>query len=1548
MFRRILPIALLLCALPVLANAAAWFFSTQARSAGGTISSPNMTDQRVSDGPIFRSYTTGAALGLTVTADPGFSISQVTVNNVSLGAKGTAYSTTVHGMSDQSVTATFVAGHLAVNATNAGGTVTPPSVGNINYGDTLKAPLTFTFVPATGYQITGINNLPNDPKVTHSSFSPGINKAVTVKLDTGYVFKSAINLLASVENVTPSINFVLPQTVVGGGSVSLNAVAVNVPDNASYTWSYLSGPGNTAVVSSGKLTSTTSFTPGPAIAAFPATGAAATFTAPSIPGQYKFKVVVSSTGNPDLSTLAVVNVVASVYSAGRNQCQFCHSANGIGSPQLFSNWSASAHRANAVSCDKCHIGVNTGGHPGTTSGNVCAKCHSNSVDAQGNYLVENHPFAFGATICTACHDPHSTIGTTTAVPTEAHFTNLTGAGYPASYVTSRATCMDCHFNSADNATVRGQWAGSSHAAVKDAPFTAYDFKTRSGCVQCHTTTGFIAFSTAKVTAAWGVSSDKTKEVLSCVGCHSDITTGQVRSVTPVRPYADETDYQNRNVGTSNVCMNCHSGRNNGASIQVKVGSAFDLATSAFIAPHYLSAGGTLHGKSGYQFPGRTYAGYSSNSHRAIGMNNAMATGNDGPCVGCHMSSPTSHGFQPVSIDPTGAVSAITATACTNCHNTALSATTLDADRVSFNNALDVLKAQLAASLHPYSPNYPYFDKGGWGAGQAGANLMGAAFNYKLLLAEPGAYAHNSAYAKQLIVDSIDAAANNGTVTGDITSALAALTSSQAITQTQADSLNSYTSASNCASCHTNSSGSHTAHLTSPYGNQAINCSDCHNATALNNTTLVPGTAAHLTTPVDVTLAQADGGSYSAGTCSSVYCHSNGRGTYQNPTWGNGTATCSFCHQNLAGAHGVHVGNLLSSGAVTFYNFTGNYSVQSLYRFGCANCHSYDPTSHLNTHVDLSLVPAQSAGTLRFLNSTSAAISGIGNTGSGIAGTGGVSVTCSAAYCHSNGRPNGKPFSSASPDWYQPAGAIVGARGECVSCHGGVVNGFNNLSTGTHLKHVDAAGYAFGCATCHAATVFNNYSIADRSKHLNGTKDLAFSGLGAGTGWDGAGCATSACHSQGQSSYLPPNTKPVWGTQLNCTGCHNGDLASGTPMATGSHSTHLNAGLNCSDCHFATVGSPNTIKSGSITHVNGQPDVTFASGSYDAGTKTCSNVYCHSDGLANFAQIPWGQNTASAPTHLTCQSCHPTLKGAHTAHVGDLNQSVTFYNYTGNYSTGTMYRFGCANCHPMDLANHRNGQVDVTLKPDARAGTLRNKNGASSDGINASGSGIAGTTGVSVVCSASYCHSNGGAGGALAYASSPDWYNAAAYTGDRCAMCHGNAPATGAHAKHAVSIHSTAVFDENNKPIPSAASPAVSVHGDPAQATTISCNLCHSLTVTSNANDNSSSCASCHSSDPKGTPALNKAFHLNGTVEVAFQDVKVVSKAQIKPASFGKYSTVWTRSTYKAVNGSFDTAKQSLALGAYNADKSCSNISCHNGGAPKWSDRLSCVDCHSAL
>jgi len=579
--------------------------------------------------------------------------------------------------------------------------------------------------------------------------------------------------------------------------------------------------------------------------------------------------------HPGTVTSATVSATTFNNTDGTNYCATCHN------PSIAADFSASIHKAKALVCTSCHV---SGAHNPDPSPTVCQSCHA---DPQGN--VTNHPISLGnITTCTLCHDPHVGTGVVPTGMTDVHFNNLTGAGYPASYLTSRAACTDCHH---ENSPERHAWARSGHASASDAPWSGSDFKTMSGCVQCHTTTGFIAYSTGRITAAWGVASDKTKELLTCVGCHSNVTTGAVRNVTPVRPFADDS-YRNRNVGSSNLCFSCHSGTNNGKSITARVGAA-DFSNLPYIAPHFMAAGATLHGKAGYHFPGQTYAFYSSNSHRAVGMGNNASTGTAGPCVACHMSAPGKHRLQTITTDAAGAITGISAAVCANCHGSSLSVEKLSANQAAYDNALNVLKAALADKGYQYSKSAPYFSNTNWGSEEAGANLMGAAYNYQMLLSEPGGYAHNPAYVRKLISDSIEATCN-GTITGSLDSALANLVGRRAISQQAADRLSSYQSFNTaCTGCHDSAgTGSHAAHL-----KEGFSCAQCHNTTALDASTLIPGTASHLNGQLDVVIAPANRSGVinfnpSGHSCSGISCHGNGTATL---TWGSGPVSCESCH-----------------------------------------------------------------------------------------------------------------------------------------------------------------------------------------------------------------------------------------------------------------------------------------------------------------------------------------------------------------------------------------------------------------------------------------------------------------------------------------------------------------------------------------------------------------------------------------------------------------------------------------------------------------------------
>lgn len=535
---------------------------------------------------------------------------------------------------------------------------------------------------------------------------------------------------------------------------------------------------------------------------------------------------------------------------------------------------------------------------------------------------------------------------------------------------------------------------------------------------------------------------------------------------------------------------------------------------------------------------------------------------------------------------------------------------------------------------------------------------------------------------------------------------------------------------------------------------------------------------------------------------------------------------------------------------------------------------------------------------------------------------------------------------------------------CSSCHGGPTS---NTLSGRHDRHVNNNGYLgknFGCADCHGNVVSSNSTISNKSRHVNTLVD--YSGLRAGKQ---KSCANIYCHSDGKAHYasIPAWTSTALPSGLACNNCH----ANTSP----SHPMHVTSNnITCDHCHNLTAASNTALRAPTNNHINGTynvnaVDLKFASFSsawkatYTSGTKSCSTIYCHSDGRGSYGTVTWG-------TTLNCNSCHPfnKLTAGHAKHI-DIAQIAVLYNYTANRSggdegTGTAaYRFGCSNCHPFDNATyHTNGAIDVTIRPATGAGFLRNKNvNVSADGINVAGSHIT-KSGSTLTCDNVYCHTNG-------YAANMNWNNMTpSWTGsfanaDRCANCHGNFPnatiaGSAAHKSHTVGIHSLDIFSgKNGKLEAGTGSTAIAVsHGNVSQATTTNCNICHNNTVTYARNDRNIACDDCHTSFVNPAQINNRAFHVNGRVDVAFKPVKIVSKAQLRPLSFANYTAAggyWDRSGapstphYKDGGLAYDTAKTTLNNTMW-SNGICSNIACHMGRTVNWNSTLDCVDCHTEL
>jgi predicted CxxxxCH...CXXCH cytochrome family protein len=342
----------------------------------------------------------------------------------------------------------------------------------------------------------------------------------------------------------------------------------------------------------------------------------------------------------------------------------------------------------------------------------------------------------------------------------------------------------------------------------------------------------------------------------------------------------------------------------------------------------------------------------------------------------------------------------------------------------------------------------------------------------------------------------------------------------------------------------------------------------------------------------------------------------------------------------------------------------------------------------------------------------------------------------------------------------------------------------------------------------------------------------------------------------------------------------------------------------------------------------------------------------------------------------CVDCHSSAGGPtpgttadanHAKHVQTAYVGLLSTNDYGNYSTNNWYAYsntggtpdmGCGYCHPQSDTAHNDGTIDVNLLPTdtGAAGTLKALNDAA-----AAGSGISGS---SIACDGVYCHSNGYQS-SMVYATTPDWYGGT-FSGDVCSSCHGNSPNSGGTAGspahysdftrsdsvtkargHFAGVHYDNIYDGSTG-LATAGNTGTSSHGSATTSTTISCNVCHSATVTTSANDQNNVCTTCHSVSTQGDMVIeaSSTAHVNGLPDVAFNSGAMRSKAQLRDASI---PAEWDRGVsgvpYKT-DGAFDEAVNALNTDDY-TDQTCT-VACHNDQPIQWNDAISCTSCHKGL
>ncbi len=338
---------------------------------------------------------------------------------------------------------------------------------------------------------------------------------------------------------------------------------------------------------------------------------------------------------------------------------------------------------------------------------------------------------------------------------------------------SRALAQDAPEEPPFLAEFYDAWATSAHADVTAEAFVHWDSEGAipESCAKCHSTPGYRDFLGADGTEFGVVDAPAALgTTVTCDACHNSVTMTLDSVVFP-------SGAEVTGAGDAARCMQCHQGRASTVSVNAKLtelGLAEDMNAVnpelGFINIHYYAAAATLYGsvaQGGYQYEGQVYM-----------MQNHHVEEAD-TCIECH---------NPHTLE-------VNVSLCQDCHEDVESVEDLQFIRMngSLNDydgdddinegiaeeiqglqellyeAIQAYATEIAGAGIVYDAHsHPYFfiDTNGDGVTDEDevngdnkyvsftGNLLTAAYNYQVIMKDPGAFAHNPLYTIQLAYDSI--------------------------------------------------------------------------------------------------------------------------------------------------------------------------------------------------------------------------------------------------------------------------------------------------------------------------------------------------------------------------------------------------------------------------------------------------------------------------------------------------------------------------------------------------------------------------------------------------------------------------------------------------------------------------------------------------------------------------------------------------------------------------------------------------------------------------
>ena len=955
---------------------------------------------------------------------------------------------------------------------------------------------------------------------------------------------------------------------------------------------------------------------------------------------YQRGTIFAQSNNPSLGTCSNVN------------CHF---------ERVTPVWGTAAF-ASPTDCNKCHgtppsgtAPLYDGGRDGSHSkhetyyswaANGCAKCHS-------DHLAETNKFAHATSVgqralSMQLHDPDGTNSVGTY--------SISSMNYLPSQVSSHlfGTCSSIYCHSAGTASYT-------------APITTPQWGATLGCGDCHNKAGDASWS-GTTAHLKHVTAYITNSSINCNSCHN-LTASNSSTISDKTKHVNKTTEVSFNTFASGsyngtTCSNtyCHSnGQNPGAPTHAAI-SWKTPPTVTCTSCHGDKASGTLSGRHDRHVNNTTTAysgmsfgcvdchsktvsndstiaagGYANHVNKMVDYSGVRA-GNNKSCSTFYCHSNGKVGTSAVAYGTVPAwttAAAVNGLACNACHGAGS----------TYGEPLYASGAAGSATANSHSKHvgaatdcYRCHAKTATSAGgavniAAGLHINGDAGDVRFSKVHPTFVSVSGSYTKASKTCSATYCHGAGNPVWGANGTL------------------------NCESCHKASNtlkGKHSQHwesataatsYTAAPGNGGttqyqFQCSACHGNNISNHAggpavsldrvatmSFMFYTTAGLTPSYTAGAAQTDDAfRYTAGSCSNIYCHSNGNGgapINTSFTWAAASPAldCGGCHNKA--------GDASWSGTAAHTKHIITYAKNT--NIGCATCHTLTAASNTTLASDKSK-HVNKVKNVDF------------NTWAGGSWDG---TTCSTTYCHSNGSNLTTPTAN-SVTW--------SATITCNSCHGG--DAANPPASSAHAKHVSAAnGYKYNCATCHNRTVkspgdasvfstISSYGLhVNKSYEVAGTRISTYAYAAAN-----ASSCTTECHGK---------TTPKWNeTSTGCNFCHPYDVGtwnttaqrwtaqmSASSQGFGAHEKHItniknrlgiatlaanpgygagDAAIVCGTCHSNTLADH--------IDVSGTRNISFSAGSVGAtglqfgasaplyngasGTssatqaKTCSNLSCH--------------------------------------------------------------------------------------------------------------------------------------------------------------------------------------------------------------------------------------------------------------------------------------------------------------------------------------------------